>query len=206
MICMPCYHPLISIHVPREGDDPTCGAGKSARTNFNPRPPRGGRPWQPVLYAHVSDISIHVPREGDDPRAKANLVLVLVFQSTSPARGTTSGRGWNTASVSFQSTSPARGTTTRFDYYWPVFAFQSTSPARGTTPGIARGYYDSHISIHVPREGDDPGTVLCGFLRIISIHVPREGDDRSYNFWTWKARHFNPRPPRGGRPHMTPMM
>ena len=147
-----------------------------------------------------------------------------IFQSTSPARGTTSRhqtyqqstshfnprpprggrpklRAWQERQNEFQSTSPARGTTGQYGTIWATESvFQSTSPARGTTPG----------------------TVLCGFLRIISIHVPREGDDHStYKRGRKQAEfqstspargttilyppilsycyHFNPRPPRGGR-------
>ena len=33
----------ISIHVPREGDDTNTAIGATTRSNFYPRPPRGGR-------------------------------------------------------------------------------------------------------------------------------------------------------------------
>ena len=78
----------ISIHVPREGDDGMQHLGDAFQVNFNPRPPRGGRPLTQVIqveaekfqstspargttqgmYGDFSQfpISIHVPREGDD--------------------------------------------------------------------------------------------------------------------------------------------
>ena len=79
----------ISIHVPREGHDGhTQGAAVGGR-HFNPRAPRGARHIDGELVA-VDAISIHVPREGHD-----SLPLVSwtdgeqTFQSTCPARGTT---------------------------------------------------------------------------------------------------------------------
>ena len=56
----------ISIHAPREGGDHSFAVQATVFTDFNPRPPRGGR-----LLAHLDDRR---PRE---------------FQSTPPARGAT---------------------------------------------------------------------------------------------------------------------
>ena len=78
----------ISIHVPREGDDDTVAEEAEAFSHFNPRPPRGGR------------LSLDgFPRD------------FTVFQSTSPARGTTNCTRSAIRRRTFQSTSPARGTT-----------------------------------------------------------------------------------------------
>ena len=57
---------VISIHVPREGDDPIVLSGSTGASYFNPRPPRGGRLPQVTSPATTGWISIHVPREGDD--------------------------------------------------------------------------------------------------------------------------------------------
>ena len=100
---------------------------------FNPRPPRGGRQRQDPPQAGGNKISIHVPREGDDSCAPPLI----------------------NASHGFQSTSPARGTTSR----------EQGDPE------------DLSISIHVPREGDDPRRESQPPGQWISIHVPREGDD-----------------------------
>ena len=61
---------LISIHAPREGGDPLGRYTTSTpQRNFNPRPPRGGRPW-------ISTAAWTMPNG---------------FQSTPPARGATTG-------------------------------------------------------------------------------------------------------------------
>ena len=56
----------ISIHVLREEDDVLLGAYRLKKKDFNPRPPRGGRP-NGIQEPDAEDmISIHVLREEDD--------------------------------------------------------------------------------------------------------------------------------------------
>ena len=57
---------VISIHVLREEDDGSCISAKAVLYNFNPRPPRGGRPNHQSFGAYILLISIHVLREEDD--------------------------------------------------------------------------------------------------------------------------------------------
>ena len=106
-------------------------------------------------------------------------MILGVFQSTSPARGTTSNDQcqW-TDSGHFNPRPPRGGRPAGSPETVRTHKFQSTSPARGTT-----------VAILGPR-----------FLVAISIHVPREGDDKLCVLMRWKPRNFNPRPPRGGRP------
>ena len=69
-------------------------------------------------------ISIHVPREGDDLSRLAAGDASVLFQSTSPVRGTTNIFFPNLDEVPFQSTSPVRGTTSdtkRIEYFHPYF-------------------------------------------------------------------------------------
>ena len=58
------------------------------------------------------------------------------------------------------------------------------------------------ISIHAPREGGDILTTRHTCPPLISIHAPREGGDGRWNNMDGYKTHFNPRPPRGGRPLM----
>ena len=125
--------------------------------DFNPRAPRGAR-------LRIFSIKIKV----------------IKFQSTCPARGTTSSipltvpdsnyfnprapRGARHNDLQdrlqfhdqFQSTCPARGTTlfVMLDKIYDCL-FQSTCPARGTTDFVGLKAAQIIISIHVPREGHD---------------------------------------------------
>ena len=172
------FNVAISIHVPREGDDCIGTPPTPPDNHFNPRPPRGGRPFYPRLslppakfqstspargttrYSRIrgteTSISIHVPREGDDRTHDTNNVAVLRISIHVPREGD------DIQELSFKSMN---------------LEFQSTSPARGTTVPCARHERRVVISIHVPREGDD-------YLATTNGAPPL---------------HFNPRPPRGGR-------
>ena len=59
----------ISIHAPREGGDiAPNNSSLKPNGNFNPRPPRGGRPQLSATFIKIVDISIHAPREGGDSK------------------------------------------------------------------------------------------------------------------------------------------
>ena len=146
--------------------------------HFNPRPPCGGRPKRTLLTRLCMHISIHVPRVEDDD-------FLLYAQDEN-------------------------------------IGFQSTSPVWRTTPEYCK-MFDAHIiSIHVPRVEDDFSAQSRRYHVKISIHVPRVEDDAAFSrffpptslfqstspVWrttrahrkptTWR-KHFNPRPPCGGR-------
>ena len=57
---------LISIHVPRAGDDTRRPRLQGENGHFNPRPPCGGRHKCVAIAKNNGFISIHVPRAGDD--------------------------------------------------------------------------------------------------------------------------------------------
>ena len=127
-------------------------------------------------------ISIHAPREGGDHQITETLCRGVQFQSTPPARGATSCCLQCPFLRTYFNPRPPRG-----GRPWQVFKqnlhsqrFQSTPPARGATKDIAYRTGASAISIHAPREGGD-------VLQVAAVHL---------------FKHFNPRPPRGGRPHV----
>ena len=102
--------------------------------------------------------------------------------------------------------------------------FQSTPPARGATTGFSRDKWLTLISIHAPREGGRPAgqihdihtaaqfqstppargatapSLPSMYASPISIHAPREGATTTEFITRRPFKHFNPRPPRGGRP------
>ena len=125
---------MISIHAPREGGDTNSISIEMCCSDFNPRPPRGGRP--PLLRHSGGDtyfnprpprggrlrivgvpcvrfgISIHAPREGGD-RIKKLLLFGNVISIHAPREGgdTITSGSWIARWI-FQSTPPARGATT----------------------------------------------------------------------------------------------
>ena len=126
--------------------------------HFNPRPPRGGRPWGPFsdpLYSYYFNPR---PPRGGRLRKPGISCRLSRFQSTPPARGATIGghiiNGWRCISIH----APREG--------GDFLAFLGV--------GVVH-----RISIHAPREGGDllRGGVQAGLL--ISIHAPREGGDFS---------------------------
>ena len=147
---------VISIHAPREGGDLDGAPGPGECQNFNPRPPRGGRP-----------ISIF----------KSN--RFSKFQSTPPARGATNTRCRSIFGHYISIHAPREGGD-QHSYTKEVSIKNfNPRPPRGGRPG-GKNMKSSRtwISIHAPREGGD-----LMFLRrgprnfLISIHAPREGGD-----------------------------
>ena len=129
----------ISIHVPREGDDPCGPVAPGTAPRFQSTSPVRGTTAGRNRFYSVSCISIHVPREGDDYRHGAALLQSGISIHV-PREGDDSDI-WLVGDYSdkFQSTSPVRGTTTRpLAMYFSGRRFQSTSPVRGTTLGTYR--------------------------------------------------------------------
>ena len=121
----------ISIHAPREGGDAAVFTVAVALTNFNPRPPRGGRPHLPDGVSVPVAISIHAPREGGDESSLPPMAAPGNFNPRPPRGGRPP---WTPTNVHIQ-------------------RFQSTPPARGATGGGECLSKERVISIHAPREG-----------------------------------------------------
>ena len=126
---------VISIHAPREGCDGLRQMPKLRPNNFNPRTPRGVRPWSTLHTSQSGVISIHAPREGCD-------------LSTTTA--------WTRWRTEFQSTHPARGATASDPPPVPDWKISIHAPREGCdrTSTSARVPWRL-ISIHAPREGCD---------------------------------------------------
>ena len=80
---------IISIHALREEGDLTTVHGSSKASDFNPRPPRGGRRYGGKGIYSVPTISIHALREEGDAACQFFKVLLYLFQSTPSARRAT---------------------------------------------------------------------------------------------------------------------
>ena len=125
---------------PFQSTPPARGATRSppeprpAWSDFNPRPPRGGRLGEVLPLALAIYFNPRPPRGGRPLREGLVGSAHPIFQSTPPARG---------------ATSPSSEISSHF------LAFQSTPPARGATSVSVACMVRSIISIHAPREGGD---------------------------------------------------
>ena len=79
----------ISIHALREESDENWREYERRNLNFNPRPPRGERPWEPEAAIPCAQISIHALREESDTYHCTLLPIRQEFQSTPSARRAT---------------------------------------------------------------------------------------------------------------------
>ena len=154
--------------------------GKPLHSDFNPRPPRGGRRIRAGKTARSTHLYFNPrpPRGGrlcDIELCK----LIFRFQSTPPARGATCPLG--------------------IEFLF-ILNFNPRPPRGGRHDEDDDEDDDWEISIHAPREGGDVTRLLnipAGI--IISIHAPREGGDCQEYGLVSNLDDFNPRPPRGGR-------
>ena len=132
---------------PRGGRPASASGCSSTGSNFYPRPPRGGR-RHPALRRHrILRISIHALREEGDPHQKEVTHMANDFYPRPPRGGRLAGGLINKFLGGFLSTPSARRATT-------------TSGFKSTT---------SLISIHALREEGDlprrwPSTPPCRFL------------------------------------------
>ena len=170
-------HKIISIHALREEGDSSRAGWMRPKSNFYPRPPRGGRrksagcPHGPIPFLSTPSarratlllqhqhperqISIHALREEGDER----MGLYVTSQ----------------------------------EYFYP-------RPPRGGRLGRFRLPWCRYsISIHALREEGDPYVFLVTYPATISIHALREEGDGDLCTGQRKRRYFYPRPPRGGR-------
>ena len=180
----------ISIHALREEGDEEGPKVFRLKTNFYPRPPRGGRPLTVRLSARratgfikflhgIESISIHALREEGDHTSNAKTPIVYNFYPR-PPRG---GR-------------PFRDGRPDLLRCISIHALREEGDAAAPT-----GCLCAKISIHALREEGDPFNYE-GKLRdfLISIHALREEGDFSLSGVTFVHFDFYPRPPRGGRP------
>ena len=170
----------ISIHAPRAGGDDNGNNKTTPSSDFNPRPPCGGRrlryctqtAWKKfqstppvrgatvaILYADgVEKISIHAPRAGGDTNATGGSFKLLNISIHAPRAG---GDVW-----------------------------------RPAQPVIGK-----EISIHAPRAGGDGWRDANKELPKISIHAPRAGGDGAPVVGEAFSRLFQSTPPvRGATP------
>ena len=183
----------------RRATSSSCPRARPSR-NFNPRPPRGGRPAHSLCKVHAVAISIHALREEGDQQTKREAMDSKISIHALREEG----------DVSIHSAVPN-----------PAI-FQSTPSARRATQKAMDSTKNKMISIHALREEGDkmldeifpaesyfnprpprggrPGSPLqrAAHRRFQSTPSARRATPGAIASTKW-ALHFNPRPPRGGR-------
>ena len=168
----------ISIHALREEGDLHALSVITGQLNFNPRPPRGGRPLR-YLRSIRQNLFQSTPSARRATNGKSRWLRYQGFQSTPSARRATLRALFMTCSTANFNPRPPRGGRRQLSSVPVAFdRFQSTPSARRATLPV------------FPQDT----------VRTISIHALREEGDCSVSGPAKRAKNFNPRPPRGGRP------
>ena len=192
---------LISIHVPRVGDDPPPVPANAFNFVFQSTSPVWGTtPVYPqaVFWSLFQSTS---PVWGTTSLSSAAAAFMSHFNPRPPCGGRRFCGKQGQRTVGFQSTSPVWGTTSAAAMPREVMIISIHVPRVGDDEISAVIIQKNWISIHVPRVGDDVETLVPIIMQIIiSIHVPRVGDDDPQEAAGGTFTHFNPRPPCGGRP------
>ena len=146
---------------------------------FNPRPPRGGRlRIRRLCGLRGANFNPRPPRGGRRFISAGQRRNLCDFNPR-PPRG---GRLCSSVCSSL------------------ALSFQSTPPARGATATMSITIQDHSISIHAPREGGDSEKMRwkTTYYTFQSTPPARGATKRRHSFKPL-YKHFNPRPPRGGR-------
>ena len=169
----------ISIHALREEGDEGDNAKVKQWTDFNPRPPRGGRPAliSPSTKGRQG-ISIHALREEGD-------------------RYCTSARRFRSISIHALR---EEGDSADLKRRQTIREFQSTPSARRATALCELDAALNKISIHALREESDRSRPLEHGRNVVFQSTPSaRRATRGAGSWLHLQSNFNPRPPRGER-------
>ena len=185
---------------PMRGATYTWSSKSCNNSRFNPRAPCGARLVQGRRWRRGCRFNPRAPcgarRVGGDA-----IILPLVFQSTRPMRGATTG--WLSIEqyeeVSIHAPHAGRDSDLRaktsgdsgFNPRAPCGArqrfissgrsnqmFQSTRPMRGATTSAAASPKLGDVSIHAPHAGRDEVHLIRQVKPNVSIHAPHAGRDR----------------------------
>ena len=177
-------------------------------SDFNPRPPRGGRPrprpgsrvcWTfqstppargatDLTRTHptAGHISIHAPREGGDQYRAITAEYDPIISIHAPREGGDRGQnsGADRRHRNFNPRPPRGGRHPCSPPSILKFSFQSTPPARGATVGIPNANTDKKISIHAPREGGD---CITTFMKMAGRPFQSTPPARGATWWSTRS-------------------
>ena len=160
-----------------------CHTGPAPDTDFNPRPPRGGRRVR--LRQQPEGIGNFNPRppRGGRLGLLPHLLHALGFQSTPPARGATVKMKVRRWSMSISIHAPREGGDSRMYTLSAASKISIHAPREGGDGGI--NYpppYKEDFNPRPPRGGRRFVRIVSLSLPIISIHAPREGGYPEYGY------------------------
>ena len=168
-----CY-PRVSIHAPTRGA--TVNFRQIVRVrNVSIHAPTRGATVAIIAFAWNLSVSIHAPTRGATDNRRANLFVVIEFQSTHPH-----GVRLSMFRISFR---PILGfnprTHTGCDFVAvPVFTSIHVSihaPTRGATKDNPPPFCFIVVSIHAPTRGATPLYLIYIYHCLVSIHAPTRG-------------------------------
>ena len=193
----------ISIHALREEGDGRGSGSVQKKTNFYPRPPRGGRQRQRYDGCAGRNFYPRPPRGGRRTLYHKSSLTMRDFYPRPPRGGRRIASGLAVLGLLFLSTPSARRATQKCSEYAASTCNFYPRPPRGGRPGAHRhsGRYDA-ISIHALREEGDPFNWRP--VHVSGVFLSTPSARRATLMYSARAprtsRHFYPRPPRGGRP------
>ncbi len=190
---------MISIHALREEGDPAGWCPRRRKSNFYPRPPRGGRRTPCSLCLRWTSYFYPRPPRGGRPSKTLRRERSFRFLSTPSARRAT----WNVKLPSSGSNvllqaAPRGGQLLAFGYYLERISIHALRE-EGDTPlwhDVSRRRWNFYP--RPPRATDAPLLIL-GAFDSISIHALREEGGFPWFGNSRRITDFYPRPPRGGR-------
>ena len=191
----------ISIHALREEGDEEGPKVFRLKTNFYPRPPRGGRPLTVRLSALPRSF-LSTPSARRATSASLPCRSPARFLSTPSARRATYLLTVPPTSIKISIHAlREEGDDVGVDDVVHIARFLSTPSARRATRASSTATSTCSYSIHALREEGDRRRPHQRPAGGISIHALREEGDLYAPRTKLQHLYFYPRPPRGGRPH-----
>ena len=165
---------------------------------FYPRPPRGGRRTHPASSGRAGDFYPRPPR-GGRPSCSSRAAGASYFYPRPPRGGRPPCRHPADRPSNFYPRPPRGGRPPSKDILMGLPLFLSTPSARRATQASNKSHRPKpFLSTPSARRATESGTSLDK-ASPISIHALREEGDPQSWFYVEDVRYFYPRPPRGGR-------
>ena len=151
---------------------------RATARHFNPRAPRGARPFSRCRHGRLCDYF--------NPRAPRGARPCPIWAPL--------------PELDFNPRAPRGARQFHHGLAVHLNEFQSTRPARGATRVLKGQPAEVVISIHAPREGRDGRRVCCplDYEPDFNPRAPR-GARLPTTWWRKSCSYFNPRAPRGAR-------